>query len=68
MSSSGSLWIPTQQPFTKIFVALQQTPRVTKHTERFLNVLVFYCCMAEGAISSRFSMLHSSRNSRMGLG
>jgi len=28
ISCSGSLWIPTQQPFTKIFVALKQKIRV----------------------------------------
>mmetsp|Transcript_28574 Transcript_28574/g.54589 ORF Transcript_28574/g.54589 Transcript_28574/m.54589 type:complete len:208 (-) Transcript_28574:1371-1994(-) len=44
-SSSGSRWMPTQQPLTKILVAEGMT---------------------EGEISSRFSVFHSSRNSRMG--
>lgn len=30
ISCSGSLWIPTQQPFTKIFVALDEREKERK--------------------------------------
>lgn len=42
ISCSGSLWIPTQQPFTKILVALQsETTRQadTTHQSKFAQCL-----------------------------
>ena len=85
--------MPTQQPLTKILVALQYISVILLHTEQrkpdlhdllrnyllgnylLSNYLLSkdllsmtYLAMADGAISSRFSMLHSSKNSRIGDG
>ena len=81
--------MPTQQPLTKILVALGAAGTVERSGCGCVGVCgcggVCGVCgvwvwvrgcgggcadlaTAEGAISSRFSMLHSSKNSKMGLG
>lgn len=100
ISCSGSLWIPTQQPFTKILVALKEQTQIKLYKfnkdlqqQKYMNSIAqsqnvslvkrvdfngvvlppieqddTHSAIAAGEISSRFSMLHSSKNSRMGDG
>ena len=43
ISCSGSLWIPTQQPFTKIFVALKHRMTMFKHDINQFDFAPYHC-------------------------
>ena len=52
----------------ELSMLLQTTSKNNNTNKKKTETALAYLAMAEGAISSRFSMLHSSKNSKMGAG